>query len=107
MTDENENIQSNPFLDGELDWTEIQLAKLHRQEAPKDRTSPLRQVTTPGLSEAIEALRKKGKVPLGVIAYDIENESVTLLLFPDVKDMEEANALLAQIGVKVNVDETP
>lgn len=53
------------------------------------------------LTAALEELRKKGKVPLGVIAYDVETETLTLFLFPDVKDMEEANALLAQIGVKV------
>jgi hypothetical protein len=52
------------------------------------------------LSESIEELRKKGKIPLGVVAYDVATESLTLLLFPDVRDMEEANALLAQIGVK-------
>ncbi|HEY6386180.1 MAG TPA: hypothetical protein VIX91_10900 [Candidatus Acidoferrum sp.] len=101
MTEGSENLRNDPFLDKELDWTEKDLARLRRlKEAPKDQTPPIPHVTAPSLSEYIEELRKKGQVPVGVIAYDVAAERLHLLLFPDIRDMEEANALLAQIGVR-------
>jgi hypothetical protein len=53
------------------------------------------------LSEAIEKLRKEGRVPIGIIVYEMKADRLALLLLPDVQDMKEANALLSQIGIKV------
>jgi hypothetical protein len=51
--------------------------------------------------EAIEKLRKEGRVPIGIIVYEMKAERLALLLLPDVQDMKEANALLSQIGVRM------
>jgi hypothetical protein len=53
------------------------------------------------LAEAVEKLRLERKVPLGVLAFDVENECLVLFLFRDMRDMEEANALLAKIGIRM------
>jgi hypothetical protein len=50
----------------------------------------------------IERLRDAGKVPLGVLSFDVEKDRVTLDLFWNV-DMTEVNALLEKFGLVVNV----
>lgn len=55
---------------------------------------------------AIQKLRDKGRVPLGIITYDVEQERLSLILFPDV-NMEEANALLETLGITTYQGEIP
>jgi|HubBroStandDraft_2_1064218.scaffolds.fasta_scaffold10866_5 hypothetical protein len=55
------------------------------------------------LSEAIEKLRKDGRVPIGVVTFDVNQERMSLILFPDV-NFAEAHALLATIGMEIHVD---
>jgi hypothetical protein len=50
----------------------------------------------------IERLRDAGKVPLGVLSFDVEKDRVTLDLFW-MTDMAEVNALLEKFGLVVNV----
>lgn len=58
------------------------------------------------LCTAIQKLRDKGRVPMGVITYDVEQERLSLILFPDV-NMQEANALLATVGITTFEGEMP
>lgn len=57
---------------------------------------------TATVETVLERLRDDGKVPLGILSYDVEKQRVTIDLFWTV-DMEETNALLEQFGLVVNV----
>lgn len=52
------------------------------------------------LCDFIDQLRKKGHVPVGVIAFDVEGDLMRLYVFSDT-NLEEANALLEKIGMEV------
>jgi hypothetical protein len=56
---------------------------------------------TATVETVLERLRDDGKVPLGILSYDVEKQRVTIDLFWTV-DMEETNALLEQFGLVVN-----
>lgn len=56
---------------------------------------------TATIATVLERLRDDGKVPLGILSYDVEKQRVTIDLFWTV-DMQETNALLEQFGLVVN-----
>lgn len=52
------------------------------------------------LATVIERLRDAGRVPLGIVSYNVEKERMDLHLFWNI-DSEEANALLEKAGLEV------
>lgn len=48
----------------------------------------------------MEALRRCGRVPLGILAYNVEKEEFTLTRFPNLS-LEEIDALLQTINMQV------
>jgi hypothetical protein len=57
---------------------------------------------TATVETVLERLRDAGKVPLGILSYDVDKDRVTVDLFWNV-DMTEVNALLEKFGLVVNV----
>ncbi len=49
--------------------------------------------------EAFKKMQDEGQVPLGVLAYDVEKDSVKVFVFGNV-DPQEANAILEKLGLK-------
>jgi hypothetical protein len=54
------------------------------------------------IREALDEIRNAGRVPLGVLSYDVAQEDFSLYLCPDV-DSSEVNALLAKLDLQFNV----
>jgi hypothetical protein len=50
--------------------------------------------------KVMEALRGCGRVPLGILAYNVEREEFTLTRFPNVS-LDEIDALLRTIKMQV------
>lgn len=50
--------------------------------------------------KVMEALRGCGRVPLGILAYNVDGEEFTLTRFPNVS-LEEIDALLQTIKMQV------
>ena len=49
--------------------------------------------------KVLEDLREQKYIPLGIIAFDMNQEKLSISLFRGV-DVEEANALLEKVGLK-------
>lgn len=53
------------------------------------------------LREAVEKIREKGRVPLGVLSYDPRSDTLHVQLFEDIQDIDEANAILIKFNLAV------
>jgi hypothetical protein len=57
------------------------------------------------ISEFVKQLRQEGKVPLGIISYDVQGESIDIATFPDV-DKDEARVILSKFGLSILINES-
>ena len=54
--------------------------------------------------EYVRQLRQAGKVPLGIISYDVAGDCIDIALFPDV-DNDEARVILSKFGLSILITE--
>ena len=54
------------------------------------------------INELLNALRKEGRVPLGVVSYDVEREEFIIQMCPDVSE-SELRALLAKLRISFRI----
>jgi hypothetical protein len=61
---------------------------------------PLDKLT---VREAIDQMRSNRLVPLGIVSYDLESESIVVTIFKGL-DTEEVNAMLAKLNLRVRLE---
>ncbi len=54
--------------------------------------------------EYLKQLRSAGKVPLGIISYDVQGDGIDIAIFPDV-DNDEARVILSKFGLGILIEE--
>lgn len=59
------------------------------------------ELQTIKLSTVIERLRDCGRVPLGIVSFNVEKDRIDLHLFQSI-DPDEANAILEKFGLEAN-----
>ena len=65
----------------------------------------LSSVDLTSLPAAVQKMRDSGCVPLGVLSYDPQTDSIHISIFTDVMDIGEANALLSKYNLAVTEEE--
>ena len=56
------------------------------------------------ITEYVRQLRSSGKVPLGIISYDVQGDGIDIAIFPDV-DNDEARVILSKFGLGILITE--